>query len=639
MIQRPFHLRKPHSGKQARGLTNSRTESTGFFITIVALLSSILVVLAILQYHWSGQLSEAEYERMHSSLLASMNQFRIHFNNELQQPGMSLRPEIAILIGGDWKKYAADCTALLEMPDYRLIQKVYIWLGGTRQAPALLGLNRDKRIFESVSWPPGMLQFREQYERFFSNTRQPPPPMRPFTAITQDQGAFAILPLALPARRFDPAAKDTFLGFVLIRLNRSMILNDVIPRLAQRYFGSLEGYIYHVAVVDRNAPESLLFRSDSRLTSDDFTEPDARVSLSDFPREPPGPARGPGKPNPADTGDFPPQTIPDIRFEARLPLPPPEDMRREPSPEGPGREDLSWDLLAKHRAGSLEAAVTATRRRILAISFGSLLLLAASVALILVTARRAQRLSQLQIDFVAGVSHELRTPLAVICSAGDNLAEGVVTESGEAVRNYGNLIRGEGRKLSAMVEQIMQFAGTGTGRRNYSLRPVRINGIVAAALKQAQPMIADTGFSVETVLSADLPQAHTDPSAISQILQNLIQNAIKYSGEKRLLCIRTAICRIGPGTGIELAVEDRGIGIDGKDLPHIFDAFYRGSAAIARQIHGTGLGLFFVQETLASLGGDIRVESTPGFGSVFTIRLPAAPDPGGTFTGVNDHAV
>lgn len=646
MLKRPIHPRKPHSGKQAHGLTNSWAESTGFFIVVVVFLFSILAVLAILQYHWSGQLSKAEYERMHSSLLASMNQFRIHFNNELQQPGMSLRPEIAILIDHDWDRYAADCTALLDMADYRLIQKVYIWLDGTRQAPALLELNRDKRIFESLSWPPGMLQFKERYEKYFSTAPLPLPPMRPFTAITQDQEVFIILPLALPSRLFDKAAKDTFLGFVLIRLNREMILDDVIPRLAQRYFGSGEDYMYHVAVVDRNDPESFLFRSDARLTSDDFTEPDARLSLSDIPREPPAPPgepAGSGKPNPADERDFPPQPIPGTRFgTGRLP-PPPDDIRGGPRPEGPGREDFSWELLAKHRAGSLEAAVTATRRRNLAISFGSLLLLAASVALVLVSVRRAKRLSQLQIDFVAGVSHELRTPLAVICSAGDNLAEGVVTDSGEAVRNYGKLIRNEGRKLSAMVEQIMQFAGTGTGRRNYSLRPVRVNEIVAAALKQAQPMIAGAGFSVETVLSPDLPPAHTDPSAINQVLQNLIQNAIKYSGEKRLLYIRTGRCRIGRGDGIKLAVEDRGIGIDGKDLPHIFDAFYRGSAAVARQIHGTGLGLFFVQETLASLGGDIQVESAPGSGSVFTIRLPASPDSGETSPdqgrGHSDHAV
>jgi signal transduction histidine kinase len=132
-------------------------------------------------------------------------------------------------------------------------------------------------------------------------------------------------------------------------------------------------------------------------------------------------------------------------------------------------ENRGWILAVKHRLGSLEEAVDSQRRRNLAISFGILILLAGSMAMIMVSTQRAQRLAKLQMDFVAGVSHELRTPLAVIVSAGDNLAEGVVGDA-EQVKQYGALVRDEGRRLAAMVEQTLSFAAGGAHFRQLRLR-------------------------------------------------------------------------------------------------------------------------------------------------------------------------
>lgn len=296
-------------------------------------------------------------------------------------------------------------------------------------------------------------------------------------------------------------------------------------------------------------------------------------------------------------------------------------------PGAPDDEDFGWTLVAKHREGSLETAVAGLRRRNLALSFGSLLLLAASMALITVSARRAQRLARLQIDFVAGISHELRTPLAVICSAGDNLAEGVIADSSRSARKYGELIRSEGRKLAGMIEQILQFAGAQRGHRPYNLRPARPNDIADAALDQAQPMIEAAGFSVEKCLAPDLPRVNVDAAALSRAIQNLIQNALKYSGESRWLAIRTVKTGAKRGAEVQIIVEDKGMGIGSEDLPHIFEPFYRGDATAAAQIHGTGLGLFMVREALVSMGGNISAKSAPGAGSTFTIHLPALPAP------------
>ena len=132
-----------------------------------------------------------------------------------------------------------------------------------------------------------------------------------------------------------------------------------------------------------------------------------------------------------------------------------------------------WRLVVKHPSGSLEAAVNAARRRNLLISSSILAVLGASVGLLVLSTRRAQELARQQMEFVAAVSHELRTPLAVIRSAGDNLADGVVRDD-EQIRKYGDLVRNEGRRLTEMVEQILEFAGIQSGQRGFALRPVAV---------------------------------------------------------------------------------------------------------------------------------------------------------------------
>src|SRR5207245_11253829 len=127
-----------------------------------------------------------------------------------------------------------------------------------------------------------------------------------------------------------------------------------------------------------------------------------------------------------------------------------------------GEGQGAWQVRLRHRSGSLEAIVTQSRRRNLAISLGVLGLLGTAFILVIAAAHRQRRLARQQMEFVAAVSHELRTPLAVICSAGENLADGVVAES-QQVKRYGSLIGTEGRRIGDMVERVLQFAGISSG--------------------------------------------------------------------------------------------------------------------------------------------------------------------------------
>jgi signal transduction histidine kinase len=215
--------------------------------------------------------------------------------------------------------------------------------------------------------------------------------------------------------------------------------------------------------------------------------------------------------------------------------------------------------------------------------------------------------------------------LAVICSAGDNLAEGVIDHSSHSAREYGDLIRSEGRKLADMIERLLQFASLQRTRPHLNLHPGDINEIAEAVLTQSLPAITAAGIAVEKNLARDLPSVNLDPVVLFQVIQNLIQNAVKYSGESRWLSVRTAKASVRRGTEVQLIVEDKGIGIDSEELTQIFNPFYRGSAAAAAQIDGTGLGLFLVRESLAAMGAGISVKSSPGKGSTFTMHFPAMP--------------
>jgi len=248
--------------------------------------------------------------------------------------------------------------------------------------------------------------------------------------------------------------------------------------------------------------------------------------------------------------------------------------------------------------------------------FWRLTLLGASVILLVLSAQRSRRTAQRQFDFVSSVSHEFRTPVSVICSAGANLALGIVRNP-EQVEKYGNLINREGNRIAEMVEQILEFAGARSNRKNYVYQTVAVAPLVEQVLSDFRPLFEENGFAVEEQTLADLPTIEADAKALRLALENLIGNAVKYSNGSRWIKISAN----AENKHIAISVEDRGIGIDPSELKDIFEPFYRGREAIAEQIHGNGLGLSLVKQIVAAHNGKIEVKSEHGKGSVFTIRI------------------
>jgi len=288
------------------------------------------------------------------------------------------------------------------------------------------------------------------------------------------------------------------------------------------------------------------------------------------------------------------------------------------------RPASAWRLVLQHTAGSLDAAVEHARRRNLWLSFSILGVLAAGVALVVVNAQRSQRLAAQQMDFVATVSHELRTPLTVIRSAAQNLSAGVVHDESQA-RRYGDLIETEGRRLTEMVEQVLEYSGMSGNRQLALARALDPGDLVKEVVESCESLFEPERIQPILDVGRDLPLVLADEGAIRRALHNLLTNALKYGADGQWIGVSVKRAGSRPKPEVQIAVIDHGRGIEPDDLAHIFEPFFRGRYALERQIHGSGLGLSLVARIAAAHGGRITVSSTPGQGSTFTIHLPALP--------------
>jgi signal transduction histidine kinase len=232
--------------------------------------------------------------------------------------------------------------------------------------------------------------------------------------------------------------------------------------------------------------------------------------------------------------------------------------------------------------------------------------------LIFVSSQRAKLFAQRQVDFVSSVSHEFRTPLAVIYSAGENLSDGVIRDEAK-ISSYGNLIKREGKKLSAMVEQILEFAGAKSGNRKYDFQTVEVEKIIEDAVAECQPLIEENSFTIEKEIAENMLTVSADRQALTQAVQNLIANSIKYSDGEKFIKISA---RNGNGKD-KITVKDKGLGIEKSELGKIFEPFYRSKQVVDAQIHGNGLGLSLVKQIVEAHGGKISVESEIGKGKPF----------------------
>ena len=228
-------------------------------------------------------------------------------------------------------------------------------------------------------------------------------------------------------------------------------------------------------------------------------------------------------------------------------------------------------------------------------------------------------LARLKSDFVSNVSHELRTPLALIRLYAETLELGRITTR-DKKQEYYRIIRKESERLSALINNILDFSRIEAGRKEYEFRETDIAELVHNTLDSYRYQIEQQGFAFEESIDSGLPKVYVDREAIARALVNLVNNALKYSADEKFLGVKL----YGANGALKLEVADHGIGITRREQSKIFEKFYRTGDPLVHNTKGSGLGLSLVRHITQAHGGEIAVESTPGKGSKFTMSLPLA---------------
>lgn len=464
-------------------------------------------------------------------------------------------------------------------------------------------------------------------------------------------------------------------GHTFITLNHNYLVNSFFPSLSDTLIFSIEENVDMMIVSSIDSTQSI-YASDPQLNITDFSSPDAQLDIGRFRWMPFTSAsrlvfgyaslierdeeiadslvdqfKRTWSPSLLDSSlqsppdfltDYPAQAVIRLVQEenyegeltaehfmvamSRLLSTEPASSQSETPPTQISRStasppDHAWTILLRHKDGSVQSAVQATQRRNVLLSFGILGILGTGIILIFTSAQRARNLADRQMNFVAGVSHELRTPLAVILSASQNLADGVVSDP-KRLQKYGELISHEGRRLTDMVENMLELAGVQSGKKKYAHEPIQVKELVEKALSTWNKPIQQNNFAVQVDIEPDIPDISGDPRALHTALSNLISNAIKYSNGQRSLEITAKSTHKYTRKEVIIEVTDRGKGIPHDEQAKIFEEFYRGQAATKAQIHGNGIGLSLVKKTMDAHQGSVSVQSELNKGSTFTLKFP-----------------
>ncbi len=248
---------------------------------------------------------------------------------------------------------------------------------------------------------------------------------------------------------------------------------------------------------------------------------------------------------------------------------------------------------------------------------GLTVLLAAGIVLNHRNVAKEMALARLKSDFVSNVSHELRTPLSLIRLYAETLEMGRIT-SPEKYQEYYRIIRKESERLSALINNILDFSRIEAGRKEYDFRETDMRELVHTTLDSYRYQIEQNGFVYEEKISDDVPPLRVDREALSRSLLNLVNNALKYSYDRKYIGVNL----YRKNGSVRLEVIDHGIGIPDQEQHKIFEKFYRVGDPLVHNTKGSGLGLSLVRHIVRAHGGKVLVDSVPGEGSKFTISLP-----------------
>lgn len=266
-----------------------------------------------------------------------------------------------------------------------------------------------------------------------------------------------------------------------------------------------------------------------------------------------------------------------------------------------------------------ELGVTVERRRTLELIMvaASFLVVVCGVVIVVFAAERERRLAAIKSDFVANVSHELKTPLSLIRMFGELLATRRIADE-KKQQQYLSIIVNESERLSSLIDNVLDFARLERGRAAYTFHESDLGEVVSRAVEMYRYRAEREGVEIGLTVSEVIPIAMLDERAIELVIVNLLDNAIKYAKESKLVdvYVESRSDRL-----LQIRVVDSGPGIALEDQRRIFDRFVRGRGARDKQVRGSGIGLALVKHIARSHGGDAWVESELGRGSTFFVTV------------------
>lgn len=226
--------------------------------------------------------------------------------------------------------------------------------------------------------------------------------------------------------------------------------------------------------------------------------------------------------------------------------------------------------------------------------------------------------TKLRRQLLANIAHELRTPLAVIQGHLEGMVDGVIEPSKEQLSS----LHEEAVRLNRLITDLRDLSLAEVRQLALEQQPTDINQLITRIVMRLKTLADEKEIEVNYTLADSLPEALVDSDRMSQVFYNILVNAIRYSPNKGRVQVTTALAKYKDKPWLKISIEDNGPGIAAEDLPYVFDHFYRGDKSRDRKSGGSGIGLAIVKQLVESHGGQVKVESVLGLGSVFYVFLP-----------------
>lgn len=249
---------------------------------------------------------------------------------------------------------------------------------------------------------------------------------------------------------------------------------------------------------------------------------------------------------------------------------------------------------------------------------GMLAIIAIGFFRTVVAAHRNKRIDRIRRDLMNNLTHELKTPISTIGLAAEALGDPDMRRNEDSMRHYTSLIREESKRLTVLVENVLQASLADSDAMRFFPQPLNVHDVLKEVVRTNAIQIHKRGGRVELLLEAANPVVDADKIHLTNVAYNLMDNAMKYAKSHPHLVISTAQLP----DGLMIKFKDNGIGIAKEHLGKVFDRLYRVPTGNVHDVKGFGLGLSYVKTVVERHGGEISVESEPGKGSTFIVRLP-----------------